>query len=150
MNDAYLKRTYGITLAERDAIVAEQGGKCPGCGRTLDETCRLEVDHEHFKVESFRRSKDEFYKQGVRWSAYVVWNWEPEHLRPLYYGKTKAEAIAAAKKANLRKSVRGVLCGGRYAGCNRRLGRIDNIPWLQAVLGYLQNPPAQRVLRKDQ
>ncbi len=45
-----------------------------------------------------------------------------------------------------RASVRGLLCGGRWAGCNRRLGNVDNVTWLSAALAYLQNPPARRAL----
>lgn len=47
-----------------------------------------------------------------------------------------------------RSTVRGLLCGGRYAGCNRKLGHVDNPAWLKAAAEYLSNPPAQR-LRKD-
>lgn len=32
---------------------------------------------------------------------------------------------------------RGLLCGGRM-GCNRRLGRVDNIAWLEAAVAYLR------------
>ena len=46
-----------------------------------------------------------------------------------------------------RDTVRGLLCGGRYAGCNRKLGHVDNVLWLQAAASYLLDPPAQR-LRK--
>jgi hypothetical protein len=133
MNDAYLKRKYGITLAERDAIAAEQGNKCAACGRPFDEHTRKEVDHEHFKVQTIRGSKGWYF--STRWVS--------------GFALTKKDAIKIAKQGSLRFSVRGILCGGRYAGCNRKLGRIDNVPWLQAVLGYLQNPPARRVLRKD-
>jgi hypothetical protein len=48
-------------------------------------------------------------------------------------------------------TVRGLLCGGRWAGCNRKLGRIDNIEWLENVISYLKNPPAQQgVLNKNE
>lgn len=144
MNDAYLKRQYGITLAERDAIIREQGGKCL-CGRPLDENCRLEVDHEHFKI-STRRDTLEFsgyLSKNLGW-----WAISSLMLAPVW-AKTKVEAIKKARKASLRLSVRGVLCGGRYAGCNRKLGRIDNVPWLESVLNYLKNPPARRVLTKE-
>ena len=45
-----------------------------------------------------------------------------------------------------RQTVRGLLCGGRYAGCNRKLGRLDNEAWLAAALRYVTNPPALLVL----
>jgi hypothetical protein len=46
-----------------------------------------------------------------------------------------------------RDTVRGLLCGGRFAGCNRKLGHVDDITWLTSAIEYLKNPPAQR-LRK--
>lgn len=47
-----------------------------------------------------------------------------------------------------KQSVRGILCGGRYAGCNRKIGRIDRPEWLRAVVAYLENPPARQALRR--
>lgn len=32
---------------------------------------------------------------------------------------------------------RGLLCGGRM-GCNRRLGRVDDLEWLESALRYLR------------
>lgn len=32
---------------------------------------------------------------------------------------------------------RGLLCGGRM-GCNRRLGRVDDLKWLESALVYLR------------
>jgi hypothetical protein len=103
VNEAYLKRTYGITLAEWTAIGEEQGWLCAACKRPLahgrTKGLRPETDHDH--------------------------------------------------KLKGRKSVRGLLCGGRYAGCNRKLGRVDNAQWLKNMLEYLLDPPAQRVLKED-
>ena len=45
-----------------------------------------------------------------------------------------------------RGSVRGILCGGKWAGCNRKLGRLDNIEWLEHAIAYLRDPPAQQLL----
>lgn len=143
--DAYLLRKYGITVAERQAIVDEQGGKCAACGRPFDGTVRMEVDHEHFKVRCVSAKNSVFNNIGLHkfgWYAYT------QFIRMPCWAKTKAVAIAAAKKASLRGSVRGVLCGGRYAGCNRKIGRIDKVPWLRAVTQYLQDPPARKVLQK--
>ena len=45
-------------------------------------------------------------------------------------------------------SIRGILCGGRYPpGCNRKLGGIDNLAWLRRVIAYLEDPPAQKILK---
>lgn len=104
MNEAYLKRTYGITISEWLAIWEVQGRVCAACKRPLlygaHKGLRAEVDHDH-------------------------------------------------KVRERRASVRGLLCGGRYAGCNRKLGRVDNVQWLKNMAEYLSNPPAQQVLRKN-
>jgi len=44
-----------------------------------------------------------------------------------------------------RQTVRGLLCGGRWAGCNRKLGRLDKVPWLTAALAYVKAPPARQL-----
>ena len=57
------------------------------------------------------------------------------------------------KEKSKRKSIRGLLCGGRMRGCNRRLGFIESfnsvgaIKWMAAAIEYLKNPPAKSVLR---
>lgn len=47
------------------------------------------------------------------------------------------------KQLSKHDQVRGILCGGRWAGCNRRLGHIDNHKWLQSAADYIKNPPAR-------
>jgi hypothetical protein len=44
-----------------------------------------------------------------------------------------------------KRQVRGILCGGRWSGCNRKIGRIDKIDWVLSVAKYLQNPPARQL-----
>ena len=55
-HDQHLRRTYGITLAQYDALFAAQGGVCAlckrpqlkACGRTGAKTVeRMHVDHDH-------------------------------------------------------------------------------------------------------
>lgn len=41
-----LKRRFGLTVAQFDAIWASQGSKCPVCFRN-DEALQLHVDHDH-------------------------------------------------------------------------------------------------------
>jgi hypothetical protein len=48
--DRKLRRNYGITAAEYDALLAEQGGGCAICGRTENPgrfRQSLPVDHDH-------------------------------------------------------------------------------------------------------
>lgn len=44
--DAYLQKTYNITLSEYNAILESQGGGCAICGATA-KTRSLHVDHDH-------------------------------------------------------------------------------------------------------
>jgi hypothetical protein len=139
-SDAYLLRKYGITVAERQAIVDEQHGRCAACGRWFDGTVRMEVDHDH----TIARQKL-FIERLPDWNYAAFLN--KTDASCIAIGSTRKEARANGKRALLRRSVRGVLCGGRYAGCNRKLGRIDKVLWLEAVTAYLKNPPAQKVLQ---
>lgn len=40
------RRELGVTLAEYEALLAAQGGICPGCGNP-PKSRRLDVDHDH-------------------------------------------------------------------------------------------------------
>jgi hypothetical protein len=42
-----LKRKYGLTLEEYDALLEEQAGGCAICGGTNPSGFRLAVDHNH-------------------------------------------------------------------------------------------------------
>lgn len=44
---SYLKRTYGITLEDYDAKLAEQGGLCGICRREPNPNISPHVDHDH-------------------------------------------------------------------------------------------------------
>lgn len=136
-----LLKTYGWTLEMYNALGEFQEWKCYGCGRTSD---RLNVDHEHFKVESFRIITDYPYPE-VFWRACTSVRGYGDLWAD---AKTKAGAIAAVRKKALPLSVRGLLCPGRHGtGCNTKLGRIDDIKWLRRMADYLENPPAKQVLK---
>lgn len=45
--DAYLRRKYGITLVQYEAIKDAQGGTCYICRRANGRTKNLAVDHNH-------------------------------------------------------------------------------------------------------
>ncbi len=53
------------------------------------------------------------------------------------------------KNKPIRQTVRGLLCGGRWKGCNRRIGHMDDLAFLEKVVIYIKNPPAQQVLKPD-
>ncbi|MFB7867311.1 endonuclease VII domain-containing protein [Streptomyces sp. NPDC056069] len=46
---SYLKRRYGITLEEADALLADQNGKCAICGAAEGDSrgFRMHIDHDH-------------------------------------------------------------------------------------------------------
>lgn len=52
--DSYLKRKYGITEADYQAMLQTQGGKCAICGRPPKPGKNLCVDHEHSKARTIR------------------------------------------------------------------------------------------------
>jgi len=146
MNESYIMNKYGITLAERDEIMKYQDYKCPGCGRDLRE-CRPEVDHEHItmKMIDVVLVKGSVFEQigfTDKWIASVIVGGKRITAR----AQTKTAVIKLVKQAAKRPSVRGICCGGRYAGCNRKMGRLDNIPWLENTVKYLKSPPARTVL----
>lgn len=43
----YLRRKYGITLEEYDALLQQQGGTCAICRRPPRDDISLHVDHDH-------------------------------------------------------------------------------------------------------
>ena len=103
----------------------------------------MNIDHEHFKVTTKRVVAAELLALNLKWVANVVLKdgraWEK-------YASTKAAAIRDIKLTVMPHTVRGLLCPGRYRGCNRLMGRIDNLPWLKKVESYLADPPARKVL----
>jgi hypothetical protein len=47
IRERHLKRTFGITLVDFDAMLAAQSGGCAICGRQAPENTSLHVDHDH-------------------------------------------------------------------------------------------------------
>ena len=136
-----LWKCYRWTLEMYNALGELQEWKCAGCGREA-KTMPLNVDHFHFKIIA-RRDKEAEWTIGPHYKWYASTLVEGQSIEE--WGRTKIEAMAKVRERALPLSVRGLLCAGRYAGCNRKLGRIDQIPWLENMLKYLKDPPAQRL-----
>lgn len=46
----HLKKRYGITTADVEQMIADQGGDCPICGDVLPEPAHIDHDHETGRV----------------------------------------------------------------------------------------------------
>lgn len=133
-----LWNNYRITPERYEEIARKQNHRCAICGRHASEfTQPLQVDHFHFKILVHKVLTD--YPD-------IQWTWEAqtqiENLILTQRASTKTAAIAALKNIALPRSVRGLLCPGRYRGCNRLLGHVDRVQWLEKAITYLTNPPA--------
>ena len=141
--DKRLQKTYGWTLEMVNALSAAQGHRCAACGRVAKDM-PLNVDHVHFKVVASRKEEITNYPRPELlkyWLATTTINGQQFAAT----AKTKAEAVAIVKRTAMPYSVRGLLCAGRYAGCNRKLGRIDDPVWLRRCADYLDKWPSREV-----
>lgn len=132
--DKRLQKNYRWTLLRYRALERVQEGKCGICGREV-KNAPMNVDHFHFKITTRRTA----LQRG--WAAETI----IDGKKFFASAKTKVEAMQRLKDIALPHSVRGLLCPGRYRGCNRLLGRIDDIEWLEKTLAYLRNPPARKL-----
>lgn len=116
-------------------------------GRSENEGCRACIRDKHLRTH-YGISIEEFNKiyecQGGKCAICGRDLGEYRPGLPGFGNGTRIE-VDHDHKLGKRVSVRGLLCGGRWAGCNRRLGRVDNPDWLEKVLKYLHNPPAHSV-----
>ena len=152
-----LWKCYRWTLEMYNALGELQEWKCAGCGREA-KTMPLNLDHKHFKIQiekptlALDHYKDWSTKQAPKESnkGWIATGVLPEKILHWHWGKTQKEARQRALEEALPVSVRGLLCPGRHgrAGqgcCNRLLGKVDEIWWLEAMANYLKNPPAAKL-----
>lgn len=115
-----IKYKYGITMEEYKALYKLQDGKCAICKKPMEFIAIPE-------------------KRGTS----ILGRVEIDHK---HYTKKQIKKMPNLTK---KSTVRGLLCGGRYAGCNAKLGHVDNVEWLRAAAVYLENPPAQQILKES-
>lgn len=92
--DKYLKRTYGISLDEYEAILTHQGGGCAVCQRQ-GVTRALAVDHDH-KTGLVRGILCPRHNSGLQ-----KFSDNPDHLAAatIYLVEPPAQAIVGARVA---------------------------------------------------
>jgi hypothetical protein len=115
--EGHIRRAYGMSLDEYLALFTYQSGNCAICGRAL-------LINGAFSVVPPTEG-------------------DPTRAEVDHRHVTKKTKPQPDKKS----TVRGLLCGGRYAGCNAKLGRVDNVEWLKNAVAYLENPPAQTLFK---
>jgi hypothetical protein len=152
--DKRLRKTYGWTLEMYNRLFEIQDGKCGACGRPPKPGgMPLNLDHRHVHITVRRILPGGFVETigdpseleiptDARWFATIQ-----EFPDIIVFGHKKKETWQKARELALPRSVRGLLCAGRYAGCNRLLGRIDKSELLQQFLDYLADPPAKKVYK---
>jgi hypothetical protein len=124
--NARLLKTYGITLAEYNKMLVEQGGGCAICGRPPG-TKRLHVDHDHsiskIKLDTVRSGKGWMSSTEYRGGLYAMW------------GRGKSEAVKGLRAKLKRASVRGILDWP----CNSGLQKWrDNPNLLEKAAAYIR------------
>lgn len=135
--DAYYRKTYGVGLDFYNALGELQGWRCGACGR-LPKTVNHNLDHKHFTITATKDEDGWIAQTSVNGYSFAA------------TANTKASAVKLVRAAALPYSIRGLLCAGRYEGCNRKLGRVDDCTLLQAFLDYLEHPPAETLRRRMQ
>jgi len=114
------------------------GGSCKACAKEKSLMRRYGITLlDYLELWHFQNGKCAICKRKLNKGIGVI----GPHGASL--GRPEVDHQHVKKGVN-KKYVRGILCGGRWAGCNRKLGRIDNLDWLQSVITYLQNPPAKQ------
>lgn len=133
-------------------VKAEWGGKSSGKGRGAIGECRACLKNRNY-IRTYGITLDEYialwkFQQGkcaICGDAVSIQLGRPGWNNDGCRAELDHEHNPTLAK---KEQVRGVLCGGRWSGCNRKLGRLDNFQWLQAAAGYIADPPARRFFKE--
>ena len=113
--DLRQQRVFGITLAEKEAGIAKQGGVCKICRRPPGKY-QLSTDHDH----RYDRVKVLVIKVGVQWAASA----KIDNVLFTAIEKTRPLVRIALNLRLRRASIRGYLC----QFCNRGLRYYQDKP----------------------
>ena len=121
-------------------------------GRTEDGACRACVKDKSLRA-NYGISLEEFIKiYDLQGGKCAICNKPLGSYIPNSpgWGKGNHMEVDHDHRKGKRVSVRGLLCGGRWQGCNRRLGKMDDLIWLRSTSHYIEHPPAQKILNKEE
>lgn len=120
-------------------------------GRSNSYACRACVRDKHLRTH-YGMSLEDFQKlYDHQIGKCALCGKDLGEYRPGLPGWGKGSRIEVdhvhGTKLAKRQTVRGLLCGGRWSGCNRKLGKVDRLDWLKNAVRYIENPPAKEVLQ---
>jgi len=151
--DAKRRIEYYAANKPKPDEVCKRGHKLIDWGRDKNGYCRACIKDRNLRREygitlieykalwDFQKGKCAICGKKLRWQVGVPGF---GHASETIGGRPELDHEHKGR-TGFKADNRGILCGGRWAGCNRKLGRLDNILWLQNVLKYLQNPPARQI-----
>lgn len=152
-------RSCGTCGSHRNPICKAGHNVAEWGGRTPSGSCKACVKEKSMR-RNYGLTLNEYLSlwdlQGGRCAicqkqldkAVGVPGWQSQTESSTRHGRPEVDHEHGHKDVS-KRYVRGILCGGRWSGCNRKIGRIDHIEWLKSVVDYLENPPAQQLFGKD-
>jgi hypothetical protein len=135
-----LKKQFCLQVHDTHVWGRTDDGACRACVKDKSLRANYGISLEEFiKIYDFQKGKCAICDKPL--GSYIPGS--PG------WGKGNHIEVDHDHKKGKRVSVRGLLCGGRWQGCNRKLGKMDNVSWLQKTVRYIENPPAQIILSKE-
>ena|SRR2546422_482056 len=124
------QRLYGITLEEKEAQIAEQGGVCAICGLPpLTKNLSTDHDHSYKRIKLVLDQKTGF--EHTPWRARFVIRGQCASV----FGISYRDAIHRARSFIKRESVRGQICWR----CNTALQKFrDNPDLMEKSAAYIR------------
>jgi len=115
------KKQICISGHDTEVWGRDKNGKCRGCIKDLNLRKNYGISLEEFiKIYEFQEGRCAICGKSL--GSYIPGS--PG------WGKGNHMEVDHDHRKGKRVSVRGILCGGRWQGCNRKLGKVDDIKWL--------------------